>query len=132
MAVPTGARSASPGGSPYVSPADGETRGRSLQRLSSPSPLTSPAPGFGKASPLAKVAEEGGLPEASKSANGATTPTLVEVGTPKIGSPKSEAEGTAGSKPTSPSEAKGKESTSKTEESVVDAKLADDMKTIEI
>ena len=134
MAPPAGAGSASPGGSPYVSPADGESRGRSLQRLSSPSPLTSPArPGFGKTSPLAKVTEEAGLPEASKRANGTTTPTLVEVGTPKIGTPKSEEEGAAGSKPASPGESKGKESSvSKADEPSANGKLVDDMKTIEI
>ncbi|KAF7528213.1 hypothetical protein G7054_g10230 [Neopestalotiopsis clavispora] len=54
---------ASPSASPYASPVDangnGEVRGRTLQRLSSPSPLTSPIrPGYSKSSPLARVTEE--------------------------------------------------------------------------
>ncbi|KAI1633553.1 glucan synthesis regulatory protein [Biscogniauxia mediterranea] len=76
--IPAGAQS--PGGSPYTtSPTEGngETRGRSLQRLSSPSPLVSPVrPGFGKSSPLARVTEESAaLPDA----NGKKRPSLVEV-----------------------------------------------------
>ncbi|KAI1337527.1 putative 1,3-beta-glucan protein [Xylariaceae sp. FL0016] len=81
--VPSGA--ASPGGSPYASPIDGqgEVRGRSLQRLSSPSPLVSPArPGFGKPSPLARVTEESGLSDAKLKTNGISQPKLVEVETP--------------------------------------------------
>ncbi|KAI1498497.1 glucan synthesis regulatory protein [Biscogniauxia marginata] len=77
--IPAGAQS--PGGSPYTtSPTEsnGETRGRSLQRLSSPSPLVSPVrPGFGKSSPLARVTEETALPDA----NGTKRPSLVDVET---------------------------------------------------
>ncbi|KAK7966783.1 uncharacterized protein PG986_001060 [Apiospora aurea] len=74
------------------SPADapnGESRGRSLQRLSSPSPLTSPIrPGYGKASPLAQVTEEGGaaaLSENKLNTNGVAPAKLVEVETPRPG-----------------------------------------------
>ncbi|KAI0379867.1 cell wall assembly and cell proliferation coordinating protein [Hypomontagnella monticulosa] len=76
----------SPGGSPYASPTDanGEARGRTLQRLSSPSPLGSPSrPGFGKSSPLARVAEESTLPSPKLNTNGVAQPKLVEVETPR-------------------------------------------------
>ncbi|KAI0840291.1 cell wall assembly and cell proliferation coordinating protein [Hypoxylon sp. FL0890] len=76
----------SPGGSPYTSPSDtnGEARGRSLQRLSSPSPLASPSrPGFGKASPLARVAEEASLSDQKLNTNGVKQAKLVEVETPR-------------------------------------------------
>ncbi|KAK3308078.1 uncharacterized protein B0T15DRAFT_549971 [Chaetomium strumarium] len=70
--------------SPYANPTEpgGEPRGRSMQRLSAISPIPSPIrPGYGKSSPLARVAEEGA----------ATSPTvglkpgekLVEVDTPR-------------------------------------------------
>lgn len=59
---PLGSRSTSP----YASPSEpnGDVRGRSLQRLSATSPLTSPmrAP-YGKASPLTRVTEEAMIPE---------------------------------------------------------------------
>ncbi|ORY71736.1 glucan synthesis regulatory protein [Pseudomassariella vexata] len=84
---------ASPTGSPYSGPVDGpgEVRGRSLQRLSSPSPLSSPIrPGYGKSSPLARVNEEGSgsasgpaLPEPKLVTNGIKTTKLVEVDTPR-------------------------------------------------
>ncbi|KAK7749399.1 Cell wall assembly regulator [Diatrype stigma] len=121
--------SASPGGSPYASPADGnrEARGRSLQRLSSPSPLSSPnRPGFGKASPLAQVTEENPLSDSAGAANGISTANLVEVETPKVSE-----DGSSGPKLSATSESKGKESAPKTEDTV-NGKLADDMKTIEI
>ncbi|KAI1377454.1 cell wall assembly and cell proliferation coordinating protein [Hypoxylon crocopeplum] len=76
----------SPGGSPYTSPTDanGEARGRTLQRLSSPSPLGSPnRPGFGKPSPLSRVTEETALPEPKLNTNGIKQPKLVEVETPR-------------------------------------------------
>ncbi|KAI1104329.1 cell wall assembly and cell proliferation coordinating protein [Jackrogersella minutella] len=76
----------SPGGSPYTSPtvANGEPRGRSLQRLSSPSPLGSPnRPGFGKPSPLTRVTEEASLSDAKLDTNGIKQPKLVEVETPR-------------------------------------------------
>jgi cell wall assembly regulator SMI1 len=84
----------SPGGSPYSGPVDanGEARGRTLQRLNSPSPLVSPArlSGFGKPSPLARVAEEAGHPEPVLVTNGIKEAKLVEVETPNSDGPKSE------------------------------------------
>ncbi|KAG7119575.1 Glucan synthesis regulatory protein like [Verticillium longisporum] len=82
-------RTSSPAGSgassPYASPpesANGEPRGRSLQRLNGGSPLASPIrPGMGKPSPLARVAEESALPEIDT--NGLKPPKLVEVETPR-------------------------------------------------
>lgn len=76
----------SPVGSPYASPVDAhsEARGRSLQRLSNPSPLASPVrPGVGKPSPLARVTEEGGVSEGAAATNGTTDDKLVEVETPR-------------------------------------------------
>ncbi|KAK7749448.1 Cell wall assembly regulator [Cytospora paraplurivora] len=74
-------------GSPYSNPAEpnGEVRGRSLNRLSGSSPLASPMrPGYGKASPLARVTEEASLQEA-KASNGLAKPEkLVEVETPRV------------------------------------------------
>ncbi|KAI0969799.1 putative 1,3-beta-glucan protein [Xylaria arbuscula] len=78
---------ASPGGSPYSSPVDanGDVRGRTLQRLSSPSPLVSPARvGFGKPSALARVAEESGHSEPKLVTNGIKEDKLVEVETPRV------------------------------------------------
>lgn len=123
--------SASPGGSPYTSPVDGsgEARGRSLQRLSSPSPLSSPArPGFGKANPLARVTEEGSLAESAGAANGVNSAKLVEVETPQ----PSEDGSSSDPKSSTTSESKGKESVLKMEAPTANGKLADDMKTIEI
>ncbi|KAI1853714.1 hypothetical protein JX265_003953 [Neoarthrinium moseri] len=86
MVVGKGA--ASPTASPYASPVDtnGEARGRSLHRLSSPSPLVSPnRPGYGKSSPLARVTEEGttsALIEPALVTNGLPAAKLVEVETP--------------------------------------------------
>ncbi|KAI0122856.1 SMI1/KNR4 family protein [Xylariales sp. AK1849] len=92
--VPRGA--ASPTSSPYAGPIDanGEARGRSLQRLSSPSPLSvssplaSPSrPGYGKSSPLARVTEESttsALIEPKLVTNGIKPPKLVEVETPRL------------------------------------------------
>ncbi|KAI1363573.1 putative 1,3-beta-glucan protein [Xylaria arbuscula] len=76
---------ASPGGSPYSSPVDADVRGRTLQRLSSPSPLVSPARvgGFGKSSALARVAEESGQAEPKLVTNGIREDKLVEVETPR-------------------------------------------------
>ncbi|OTA61043.1 SMI1/KNR4 family protein [Hypoxylon sp. EC38] len=121
----------SPGGSPYAGPSDanGEARGRSLQRLSSPSPLGSPSrPGFGKASPLARVAEEASLPDAKLSTNGVKQPKLVEVETPR---PSDEVKQV----PT-PAETKGKDAapskSSTTENGNGAQELEEGMKTIEI
>ncbi|KAH9910099.1 cell wall assembly and cell proliferation coordinating protein [Xylariomycetidae sp. FL2044] len=132
--VPAGATS--PGGSPYASPTDGngEARGRSLQRLSSPSPLVSPArPGFGKSSPLARVTEEAGFPEPKLVTNGLQQPKLVEVETPRVSD-----EVAHPAKLAITTEDKGKDSTSplKTETSLVNGNHDEDveggMKTIEI
>ncbi|KAI1076308.1 cell wall assembly and cell proliferation coordinating protein [Whalleya microplaca] len=118
----------SPGGSPYASPTDsnGEARGRTLQRLSSPSPLGSPnRPGFGKSSPLARVAEEPALSGAGL--NGAQKNKLVEVETPRQSDESSKRE--------SVPETKGKESTPPKAELAngkLNAELEEGMKTIEI
>ncbi|KAK8034333.1 hypothetical protein PG993_009328 [Apiospora rasikravindrae] len=129
----------SPGASPYASPADapnGESRGRSLQRLSSPSPLTSPIrPGYGKASPLAQVTEEGGasaLSETKLNTNGITPAKLVEVETPRPGD-----EAKATELPEVKESPKDKENSSpKAETAAVNGKASDEieegMKTIEI
>ncbi|KAI1663080.1 cell wall assembly and cell proliferation coordinating protein [Daldinia decipiens] len=128
LGVPT-SPGASPGGSPYVNPADaaGEPRGRTLQRLSSPSPLASPnRPGFGK-SPLARVTEEASSSASKSNANGTTQPKLVEVETPR---PSDET-------PKFPSiiEPKGKDVTpesTKTNGTTESDELEEGMKTIEI
>ncbi|GJC93601.1 SMI1/KNR4 family protein [Colletotrichum higginsianum] len=81
-------RAGSPAGSgansPYASPTtepNGEQRGRSMQRLGGTSPMASPIrPGYGKSSPLARVAEETPLPDLE--ANGLKPTKLVEVETP--------------------------------------------------
>ncbi|CCF32834.1 glucan synthesis regulatory protein [Colletotrichum higginsianum] len=82
-------RAGSPAGSgansPYASPTtepNGEQRGRSMQRLGGTSPMASPIrPGYGKSSPLARVAEETPLPDLE--ANGLKPTKLVEVETPR-------------------------------------------------
>lgn len=128
----------SPGASPYASPADapnGETRGRSLQRLSSPSPLTSPIrPGYGKASPLAQVTEEGGSAALADKLNTNIAPAskLVEVETPRPGD-----EAKATELPSVEESPKGKENSSpKAETPAVNGKASESieegMKTIEI
>ncbi|KAJ8104943.1 hypothetical protein ONZ43_g7622 [Nemania bipapillata] len=130
--VPGG--TASPGGSPYSSPADanGDTRGRSLQRLSSPSPLVSPARvGFGKSSALARVAEESGQADPKLITNGIKEDKLVEVETPKAqNDTKSTTQHDAAP------ETNGKESSSsKTEGDLINGHIEDidgGMKTIEI
>lgn len=82
-AVPGPAVSPTGSGSPYSSPTEpnGEPRGRSMQRLSLNSPVTSPIrPGYGKSSPLARVAEEA----TGQAAIGAKPlEKLVEVETPR-------------------------------------------------
>jgi len=84
-----GAAAASPtgSGSPYASPTEpnGEARGRSMQRLSLKSPVTSPIrPGYGKPSPLARVTEENPGPLEVEIPNGANPlEKLVEVETPR-------------------------------------------------
>lgn len=87
-APPTGASSPPVPSSPYSSASEpaGEVRGRSLHRLSGSSPLASPMrPGYGKASPLARVTEESSLQElAGPNGNGkAKAEKLVEVDTPR-------------------------------------------------
>jgi len=87
-AAPGGVASPTGPGSPYLSPTEsnGEaSRGRSMQRISPNSPLSSPRPGgFGKPSPLARVAEE--APSALLTVtipNGKPKEKLVEVDTPR-------------------------------------------------
>lgn len=76
--------------SPYTQPSEpphsnGEPRGRSMQRLNAISPIPSPIrPGYGKPSPLARVAEEaasGISPTAAGKA--AAADNLVELDTPR-------------------------------------------------
>ncbi|KAI1404534.1 cell wall assembly and cell proliferation coordinating protein [Hypoxylon fuscum] len=128
-----GGGATSPGGSPYTSPTDGnsEPRGRSLQRLSSPSPLGSPSrSGFGKASPLARVTEESSLPEPKLNLNGIKQPKLVEVETPR---PSDETAETG--KFPNVAETKGKESTplkAATVNGNTTQEMEEGMKTIEI
>ncbi|KAK3296925.1 uncharacterized protein B0H64DRAFT_416176 [Chaetomium fimeti] len=79
-----GASSLSAPSSPYASPTtepNGDHRGRSMQRPNVISPIPSPIrPGYGKPSPLARVAEESG---ASSPAAGKAGEKLVEVDTPR-------------------------------------------------
>jgi len=94
--APNGTRSPSAvPSSPYASPTEGpngEPRGRSLQRLSTggsgSSPVISPirpgAGGFGKPSPLARVAEEAPAPLAAANVNVSSREKLVEVDTPRV------------------------------------------------
>lgn len=87
-APPTGATSPPVPGSPYSSASEpgGESRGRSLQRLSGGSPLASPMrPGNAtQKSPLARVTEEASLQELVIP-NGLSKPEkLVEVETPRL------------------------------------------------
>lgn len=78
---PLGSRSASPYASPVE--ANGDTRGRSMQRLSGSSPLTSPGRrAYGKAPlPLSRVTEETSIPELRSAVIEPTK--LVEVETPR-------------------------------------------------
>ncbi|OIW29521.1 cell wall assembly and cell proliferation coordinating protein [Coniochaeta ligniaria NRRL 30616] len=88
-AGPNGAASPTGSSSPYASPVDanGDTRGRSMQRLSANSPVASPIRlGHGKqSSPLARVAEEASVPLVQSTADGLLSPgeNLVEVETPR-------------------------------------------------
>lgn len=85
-APPGGAVSPTIPGSPYsaASEPNGEVRGRSLHRLSGSSPLASPMrPGYGKASPLARVTEEASLHELAIPNGKAKAEKLVEVDTPR-------------------------------------------------
>ncbi|KAK4127752.1 cell wall assembly and cell proliferation coordinating protein [Parathielavia appendiculata] len=78
-----GAASRSAPNSPYANPTEpnGEHRGRSMHRPSAISPIPSPIrPGYGKSSPLARVAEESG---AASPVLGKTGDKLVEVDTPR-------------------------------------------------
>lgn len=76
---PLGSRSSSP----YASPVEnGDGRGRSMQRLSGTSPLTSPMrPAYGKATPLTRVTEESAIPELASAH--IQPEKLVEVETPR-------------------------------------------------
>ncbi|KAL3425645.1 Glucan synthesis regulatory protein [Phlyctema vagabunda] len=84
-APPNAHGSGSPSASPYASPTAevGEPRGRSMQRFSGASPVSSPnRPNYGKPSPLARVTEEAQGP-AKLNTNGIPTAKLVEVETPR-------------------------------------------------
>ncbi|KAK8038225.1 hypothetical protein PG994_014992 [Apiospora phragmitis] len=133
----------SPGASPYASPVDapnGESRGRSLQRLSSPSPLTSPIrPGYGKASPLAQVTEEGSssTPSENKLVTNGITPTkLVEVETPRPGDEAKSTELPDVNESSKDKEKEKENSSPKAEASAASGKASEEieegMKTIEI
>lgn len=76
---PLGSRSSSP----YASTSEnGDTRGRSMQRLSGSSPLASPMrPGYGKATPLSRVTEEAPIPELESAM--IQPEKLVEVESPR-------------------------------------------------
>jgi cell wall assembly regulator SMI1 len=82
-----GAASPTGSSSPYTSPIEpnGETRGRSMQRLSANSPVASPIRvAYGKSSPLARVAEEAAVPLVQPTTNGLSPgEKLVEVETPR-------------------------------------------------
>lgn len=72
--------------SPYASPTEphAEPRGRSMQRLSTVSPIPSPIrPGYGKPSPLARVTEEAGSSSSTASSVAKPGEKLVEVDTPR-------------------------------------------------
>ena len=105
----TGNGQASPLASPYASPGaeiGGEPRGRSMQRFSGASPVSSPArANFGKPSPLARVAEEGSAP-IKLHTNFIKPEKLVEVETPR----PSEDMVKLDKKPKSPEESKALES----------------------
>ncbi|KAI0855420.1 putative 1,3-beta-glucan protein [Xylaria cubensis] len=141
--VPGGAGSAaaSPGGSPYTSPVDSDVRGRSLHRLSNPSPLVSPArTGFGKSSALARVAEESGHSEPRLVTNGITKEDkLVEVETPKVqqedGAASSSSSATTKPDVAAPVTTNGKDSSVSSETDLINGHVDDlegGMKTIEI
>lgn len=79
---PAGSGANSPYSSPTNTEPNGEQRGRSMQRLGGASPVASPIrPGYGKSSPLARVAEETPLPDLQT--NGLKPTKLVEVETPR-------------------------------------------------
>uniref|UniRef100_L2GBW6 Glucan synthesis regulatory protein n=1 Tax=Colletotrichum fructicola (strain Nara gc5) TaxID=1213859 RepID=L2GBW6_COLFN len=79
---PAGSGANSPYSSPTNTETNGEQRGRSMQRLGGASPVASPIrPGYGKSSPLARVAEETPLPDLQT--NGLKPTKLVEVETPR-------------------------------------------------
>ncbi|KAH8881524.1 1,3-beta-glucan biosynthesis protein-like protein [Thozetella sp. PMI_491] len=85
-AAPGSMGSPTSAGSPYASPteANGEPRGRSMQRLNSNSPISSPIrPAYGKPSPLARVTEESAAPLSLAIPNGKAKEKLVEVDTPR-------------------------------------------------
>ncbi|KAK2628669.1 hypothetical protein QTJ16_001772 [Diplocarpon rosae] len=81
-----GKSSVSPANSPYASPTgeiSSESRGRSMQRFSGASPVSSPnRPNYGKSSPLARVQEERTAPIRVHT-TGIKAEKLVEVETPR-------------------------------------------------
>lgn len=134
---------ASPTGtsSPYASPIEphGEPRGRSMQRLSAHSPVASPGrPGYGKSSPLARVAEEAPVPVEVQIPNGVTArEKLVEVETPRVSGEENKAPRLAAlensqasaSNATSTADASSKSATANGKQTAV---IEEAMKTIEI
>lgn len=106
---PANGQAGSPGASPYASPVaevGGEPRGRSMQRFSGASPVSSPArASFIKPSPLSRVAEEGAAP-IKLHTNFIKPEKLVEVETPR---PSEDLQKSA-KKPKSPEQEKALES----------------------
>lgn len=123
----------SPTSSPYASPTDPNAaqRGRSMQRLSSHSPLTSPKPGaYGKSSPLARVNEESLAPIVTTDLK---PPKLVEVDTPR---PSEDDPSTKATDPKNGDSAQGKGKENEAPGAKLNGKLPDvndgAMRTIEI
>lgn len=141
--VPGAAASPTGTGSPYASPTEpnAETRGRSMQRLSLNSPMTSPIrPGYGKSSPLARVAEESTAPAAAATTNGSgSLEQLVEVETPRQSDERNKASRlsalangeTVAGDAASTVESTGRDSTEKSNGKQV-IEIEETMKTIEI
>ncbi|SPQ21094.1 5f4fe183-6f9f-49f0-819d-e7720a66e31a [Thermothielavioides terrestris] len=140
MAPGPGSRSAP--NSPYANPSDpnGEPRGRSMQRLNAISPIPSPIrPGYGKPSPLARVAEEATTagPAAGKAGD-----KLVELDTPRQSNEENKeaaprlaalAKGDAAADGAKAEvQAGSSAAASEKQQPATDAKLEEAMKTIEI
>ncbi|KAF6828168.1 glucan synthesis regulatory protein [Colletotrichum musicola] len=80
----SGANSPYTSSSPTGTEPNGETRGRSMQRLGGTSPIASPIrPAYGKSSPLARVAEETPVPDLQTNGLNIKPAKLVEVETPR-------------------------------------------------
>ncbi|EGO60365.1 hypothetical protein NEUTE1DRAFT_127256 [Neurospora tetrasperma FGSC 2508] len=148
MASASGMRSPPTPGSPYQSPTEhNEPRGRSLHRLTGTSPMSSPIrPGYGKPSPLARVAEEAppttSLTASNASLEAKAADNLMELNTPrtsgehskediKVNEDSPAKERTSEDKEKKPeTEANGKATESKGKQTTVED--AEDMKDIEI